>query len=328
MAIIQFSYGFYYTVWRTFPAVRAAGTTWVSAVFMAFFLVTVFLCGRQHKISPDTSKDGKGSGARFVIGLDIVYYITMCMINYIEWAENGVLSVAFGIGSFVSIALIVFIQLFFNRSAMYIWLMFLAFSLLGLGILIYDSHVMHLTGSFIYGAGDGLGYIIIYYLCAGAIKQSKSLKMFRLYCFIFFLEYFFISGIFSNAFGKFEGPHHYLAFGVVLVLCSACFLLIPLMQKKVFEADWTDGFYLADMPEHAPVFAQAEKADTEEGLGLSPREREIFALMLKNMPLKTIALELGISFHTVNNHYRAIYRKLGITSKGELFMKYATKTQI
>jgi DNA-binding CsgD family transcriptional regulator len=146
--------------------------------------------------------------------------------------------------------------------------------------------------------------------------------MFRLYCLVFFIEYFFISGIFSKAFDTFEGPSHYLALGVVLVLCSVCFLLIPLMQKKLFEADWTDGFYLADMPEHAPSLAQAEKADAEENLRLSPREKEIFALLLKNLPLKTIALELGISFHTVNNHYRAIYRKLGITSKGELFLRY------
>jgi hypothetical protein len=161
MAIIQFYYGFYYTVWRAFPAVRTAGRTWVSAIFIAFFVVTVFLCGRQQDGLPDISKDGKGSGAQFVIGLDIVYYIIMCMINYIEWADSGVLSFPFGIGSFISIVLIVIIQIFFNRSAIYIWLMFLAFSLLGLGIIIYDSNVAHFTGSLIYGAGDGLGYIII-----------------------------------------------------------------------------------------------------------------------------------------------------------------------
>jgi DNA-binding CsgD family transcriptional regulator len=79
------------------------------------------------------------------------------------------------------------------------------------------------------------------------------------------------------------------------------------------------------MPEHAPVLAQAEKANAEEHLGLSPREKEVFALMLKNMPLKAIASELGIAFNTVNFHYRSIYRKLGINSKGELFMKYIGK---
>jgi DNA-binding CsgD family transcriptional regulator len=79
------------------------------------------------------------------------------------------------------------------------------------------------------------------------------------------------------------------------------------------------------MPEHAPVLAQAEKANAEEHLGLSPREKEVFALLLKNMPVKTIAIELGIAFHTANNHYRSIYRKLRINSKGALFMRYGKK---
>jgi DNA-binding CsgD family transcriptional regulator len=323
MAIIQFYYGFYYTVWRSFPAVRTAGRTWVSAVFIAFFLVTVFLCGRQNKDGlPDISQDGKGSGAQFVIGLDVVYYIIMCMINYIEWAESGVLSFPFGIGSFVSIALIFVIQIFFNRSAMYIWLMFLVFSLLGLGILVYDAVTARITGSVIYGVGDGLGYIIIYYLCAGAIKRNKSLKMYRFYCLIFFIEYFFISGIFSKAFENYEGPHHYLALGVVLSLCSVCFLLIPLMQKKLFEADWTDGFYLADMPEYTQPLAETEAIEIKENLNLTSREQEVFTMLLAGRSPKEIAYTLKISYPTVNFHTTNLYRKLEIQSRSELFAKY------
>jgi DNA-binding CsgD family transcriptional regulator len=324
MAIIQFYYGFYYTVskwWRGF--VPTVGGTFVIAVFIAFFFVTVFLCGRQRKDGlPDTSKDGKGSGAQFVIGLDVVYYIIMCMINYIEWADNGVLSMPFGIGSFISIALIFIIQIFFNRSAIYIWLMFLVFSLLGLGIIIYDSNAAHITGSVIYGAGDGLGYIIIYYLCAGAIKRSKSLKMFKLYCFVFFIEYVLISGIFSKAFDAFEGPSHYLALGVVLVLCSVCFLLIPLMQKKLFEADWTDGFYLADMPEYTRPLAETEAIEIKEHLNLTSREQEVFTMLLAGKEPREIAATLQISYSGVNFHVKNLFGKLGIQSRAELLVKY------
>jgi len=53
-----------------------------------------------------------------------------------------------------------------------------------------------------------LGYIIIYYLCGGAIKKSRSLKMFRLYCLVFFVEYFGISGLFAHAFDTFAWPNH------------------------------------------------------------------------------------------------------------------------
>ena len=323
MAIIQFYYGFYHTIWRMFPAVRTAGRTWVSAVFIAFFLVVVFLCSRQQKELPDISKNGKGSGAQFVIGLDVVYYIIMCMINYIGYlAENGIVSVPYGIGEFIAVALVFIIMLFYNRSAMYIWLMFFAFSLLGLGILSYGTTLARTSGSIIYGVGDGFGYIIIYYLCAGAIKRSKSLKMFRLYCLIFFIEYFFISGVFAKAFDAYEGPQHYLALGVVIVLSSVCFMLIPLMQKKLFEADWTDGYYLADMPEYAQPLAETEVIEIKENLNLTSREQEIFTMLLSGRAPKEIAYTLKISHKTVNFHTANLYRKLEIQSRAELFAKY------
>jgi len=141
-----------------------------------------------------------------------------------------------------------------------------------------------------------------------------------------FIEYVFVLTIFSLVFSYFAEYTYTIAFIIVLVLCSLCFLLIPYLQKNLFTEDWTDGLSAADIPEYLPALEQAEKADKEDNLGLSPREKDVFALLIQNMPLKTIALELGITFNTVNSHYRSIYRKLGITNKGELFMKYQIKT--
>jgi DNA-binding CsgD family transcriptional regulator len=327
MALIQLYYGFYYSVWRAFPAVQAAGKTWGGVVVMALYLVTVFACrkGEYERLS-DIENDGNGTGVRLVIGLDLVYYCIMLMHNYIEWAEKRADSMMFGAGQFASIVLVVIIQLIFNRSALYTWLLFLVLSLLGLGALLYDSPLTILSGSFIYSLGDGLGYIIIYYICAGAIKRSASLKMFRLYCVVFFVEYFIISGIFSKIFDFFAiGQYHLLAFGVVMVLAAVCFLLTPLLQKRLFDANWTDGFHMADMPGYAEALVEVEQIDAHDKLGLSPREKEIFTLLLKNFTLRQIGLELHISYNTVNTHYNSIYRKLGISSRGELFMKYGGK---
>ncbi|MCL2791854.1 MAG: LuxR family transcriptional regulator [Spirochaetaceae bacterium] len=322
MIIIQFYYGFYYTIWRAFPAVQELGITWVAAVVMVAYIVVVFAC-RMPREETSTCSDGKESGVPFVIGLAVVYYMIMCMINYIEWMEESVSSLAFGIGSFASIALIIFIQVLSNRNALYIWLLFLALSLLGLGILIYDSHKTMLLGSFAYGLGDGLGYIIIYYICAGTIKQSKSLKMFRLFCFIMFASYFIISGIFSQAFTNYAGPNHFLAFGVVLVLCSVCFILVPLMQKKLFEVNWTDGQHLRDMAEYSDSLSEIKKIDKKNELNLTDREQEMFTLLLSDTSPKEIAYNLMISYNTVNFHIKNLYRKLGIQSRTELFSKFS-----
>jgi DNA-binding CsgD family transcriptional regulator len=68
----------------------------------------------------------------------------------------------------------------------------------------------------------------------------------------------------------------------------------------------------------------AKKPPSLENLGLSPREKEICGYLLKGLSIKQIGYELHISFDTVNSHYRSLYRKLGISSKAELFIRFGT----
>ncbi|MDB5707315.1 MAG: hypothetical protein JWN66_4431 [Sphingomonas bacterium] len=52
---------------------------------------------------------------------------------------------------------------------------------------------------------------------------------------------------------------------------------------------------------------------------LSARERQVADLLLLGCSSEAIALRLGISRHTVKDHRKAIFRKLGIGSLAELF---------
>jgi DNA-binding CsgD family transcriptional regulator len=70
--------------------------------------------------------------------------------------------------------------------------------------------------------------------------------------------------------------------------------------------------------------AGSEKPDIE-ALGLSPREKEIFTLLLTDMAAKQIACTLKISYSSVNFHSNNLYRKLGIQSRVELFSKFGKK---
>lgn len=322
LALIQIYYGFYYATWTIFPIIHTIGNAWGSLVIMALFLVMVFLI-KSEQLTIITESDGKGSGVPFVIGLGVVHYMIMCMGNYIEWTENAVSALAFGLGIFISIGLIIILQLFNSRNSMYIWFLFLALTLLGLGSLLYDKPLTFIFGSFTYGLGDSLGYIIICYMCAGAIKKSKSLRMFRLYCLVLFIEYLVISGLFSIFFGYFEAPNKVISFGVVLVLVSVCLFFMPLIQKRVFEVDWTDGLYLRDMDEYAQPLAETENINARDKLDLTPREKEIFTMLLNGVVPKEIAHTLKISPHTEHYHQKNLYRKLGIQSITELFAKYS-----
>jgi DNA-binding CsgD family transcriptional regulator len=212
-----------------------------------------------------------------------------------------------------------------NRSALHSWLLFLVLSLVGVCALLYDAPFTIITGSFAKGLGDGLGYIIIYYICGGVIKQSKSHKMYKRFCLMVFAEYFVISGILDKCYSLFKGQTHILAFAIVFVLSCICFLLTPLLQRRLFDVPWTDGFYLADMPEYAPAIAQAEKVDHEEQLVLSQREKEILGLLLTELSTKEIARDTGLTYSGANFHIQKLYTKLGVQSRTELLAKYIKK---
>ena len=55
-----------------------------------------------------------------------------------------------------------------------------------------------------------------------------------------------------------------------------------------------------------------------EQAGLTPRQMEIVRLAVAGMYDKSIARELGISEHTVNNHFRKIYGRLGVGKRSQL----------
>lgn len=48
---------------------------------------------------------------------------------------------------------------------------------------------------------------------------------------------------------------------------------------------------------------------------LTPREKEIFDLLIKNQSTKEIAKTLGISEKTVRNHISNVIQKLGVDSR-------------
>ena len=48
---------------------------------------------------------------------------------------------------------------------------------------------------------------------------------------------------------------------------------------------------------------------------LSPREREVLALLREGMPNKLIARRLGISEKTVKSHLTSIFRQIGVTDR-------------
>lgn len=64
-------------------------------------------------------------------------------------------------------------------------------------------------------------------------------------------------------------------------------------------------------------------ADTSDTPPLTPREQEVFSMLLEGTSPKEIAAALRVSYDTVHFHQKNLYRKLGVQSRTELFTRYS-----
>jgi DNA-binding NarL/FixJ family response regulator len=69
------------------------------------------------------------------------------------------------------------------------------------------------------------------------------------------------------------------------------------------------------------------RTDSREFHRLTRRELEVLDALATGKPYKDIAARLGISLNTARDHFRSIYRKLGVNSRTAAVVKYLRRTQ-
>ena len=61
------------------------------------------------------------------------------------------------------------------------------------------------------------------------------------------------------------------------------------------------------------------------GQPLSPRERQTLELLLSGNAEKQVASQLSISKHTVHVYVKSLYKRFGVSSRGELLAKWVQR---
>ena len=69
------------------------------------------------------------------------------------------------------------------------------------------------------------------------------------------------------------------------------------------------------------VHGELHIEEVEVNITLSSREREVLGLLALGYPNKAIARELWLSPHTVQNHIRGIFRKLGVENRTQAALR-------
>jgi len=67
--------------------------------------------------------------------------------------------------------------------------------------------------------------------------------------------------------------------------------------------------------EHAHDASTPSAAMQLAEIGLTPRQTDVLALLLKGLPNKLIARELNLSVETVKDHVAAVLRALNVSSR-------------
>ena len=73
--------------------------------------------------------------------------------------------------------------------------------------------------------------------------------------------------------------------------------------------------------------APHQQAGSLEALGLTPRQAEVLALLLKGLPNKLIARELKLSVETVKDHVAAVLRALGVHTRTQAVLAVSQMQQ-
>ena len=163
---------------------------------------------------------------------------------------------------------------------------------------------------------EQMGYIAAYYLLGCVFKKHGDFRLFKL-CLVIILPLSMLSYLIPGAISAYTPDNLPLAATLTTAAVFIGFILLsPAYSKHLFAADWSDAFRSVDMTE---AVRKVEESDLLEDLKLTPREKEVAALLLLGKDAKQISTDLTISVHTANFHIKNLYRKLGINKRSELF---------
>lgn len=160
-------------------------------------------------------------------------------------------------------------------------------------------------------ATEAFGHILFWLIVMAAVRTGSAISPYRfagiatgLYNVfsLIWIAFFFDSGITNNA--------------IVLCVMSAILLLVIwLADRKTDRAAERDKEKSGKESSLAPAERREELADE---YSLSPREREVFALLAQGRSRSHISKALTLSEGTVKTHISHIYAKLGVSSKQEM----------
>ncbi len=251
----------------------------------------------------------------------VAHYFVEIFYTYLPEASSPSAMVANGAVGILVVCLVLILQLITKHS---VWNMcnmfFIAMICTYVLYFMPEGTVLRKLARYIHGF-EQIGYIAAYYLLGCVFKKHGDFRIFKL-CLVVILPVSMISYVIPGAISAYSPDFLPLAATLTSVFVFIVFILMsPAYSKYLFYAEWSDDFLSIDMTE---AERQVEESNILENLKLTPREKEVAALLLNGKDAKQIAEQLKISIHTANFHIKNLYKKLGVNSRSELFSRLSS----
>lgn len=127
-----------------------------------------------------------------------------------------------------------------------------------------------------------------------------------------------------------RAPNRELFDALAMVMAGAVYIppeMLSLFHSPPAEVDTQPSVMRPMAAEPAPADDVAKRGGPLAGVGLTPRQTDVLALLLKGLPNKLIARELNVSVETVKDHVAAVLRALNVSSRTQAVLAVSRLTQ-
>lgn len=232
---------------------------------------------------------------------------------------------ACGFGVLFGVVVIWAIHALFVNSSWHVWSLFLAATTLGVLCTFGRTFALHSVAQGLLSAGETFGLTAAMYMAFGIGKKVRHIAYFRGYCGLSLLLAILPILVFRLDLDALSQNHLLLSLAAMAICLLITVFVAPLLQRRLFTMEWTGELRQIDI---GAVLETAQQTGLPEYPDLTPREREVCSLLLCGKTMRQIAGELSISPSTVSFHCRALYRKMGISSRIELFARFSDRLPI
>lgn len=244
---------------------------------------------------------------------------TLAGLNYNTLMSN---LMAYGMGAMVAIAVIWGAHRWLRSGFWHVWNLFLAATTLGVFCAFGRTYAAHSAAQGLLSAGETFGLTATLYMVFGIGKRAGHITFYRVYCGISFLLALLPVLFLRLDLDALSQNTRLLSLGAIAICLLITVLIAPVTQRYLFTAEWAEALRQFDINLVFETIGQTEQPELST---LTPREREVCALLLCGKTMRQIGAELSISQSTVSFHCRRLYQKLGISSRVELFAKFSNR---